>query len=156
MSGNGNLTWAKEVVEDEVHRLEYPPVNKQLPDGKWVINYNRNEAMMTADGYRQWTDEELEEWHRQYDPPVPPYVRRRCTKYQLVNCLKIHYPELLAQLRTAYAGSPDLAFYWNTVNDLDRNNADFKAAADALGITDEQMDEIFAKIEGEEPPALEN
>ena len=73
--------------------------------------------------------------------------RTTCTKYQLVTCLQTYFPELLASLRQAYAASSDLQFYWNSVLDLDRNNADFQNLAQTLGVTSEQLDAIFAKIE---------
>ena len=74
-------------------------------------------------------------------------ARTMCTKYELVQCLQTHFPELLASLRQAYAQSAELQFYWNSVLDLDRNNADFQNLAQTLGVTAEQLDEIFAKIE---------
>lgn len=76
-------------------------------------------------------------------PPVPVTV---CTKYQLVKVLRENFPALLEQLRQAYAADLDMQFYWNTVNDLDRSNPDFQAAAEKLGITPSQLDEIFAVI----------
>ena len=74
-------------------------------------------------------------------------ARTQCTKYELVTCLQNHFPELLASLREAYAQSSDLQFYWNSVLDLDRNNADFVNLAQTLGVTSEQLDAIFSKIE---------
>ena len=74
-------------------------------------------------------------------------TRTQCTKYELVTCLQNHFPELLASLRQAYAQSPDLQFYWNSVLDLDRNNPDFQNLANSLGITSAQLDAIFSKIE---------
>ena len=74
-------------------------------------------------------------------------TRTQCTKYELVTCLQNHFPELLASLREAYAQSADLQFYWNSVLDLDRNNADFQNLVQILGVTTEQLDAIFAKIE---------
>jgi len=82
------------------------------------------------------------------------YTRQRCTKYQLVTCLNAYFHELLNRLRQEYVDNPTLQFYWNTVNDLDRNNDDFKTAVAALGITDELLDAIFEKIEGVEPEAV--
>ena len=73
-------------------------------------------------------------------------ARTQCTKYELVTCLQNNFPELLASLRTAYAQSADLQFYWNSVLDLDRNNADFQNLVQKLGVTSEQLDAIFAKI----------
>lgn len=90
----------------------------------------------------------------------PQYKRTRCTKYQLINCLTAYYPELLSALRTAYEAQTEqgaaLRFYWNSVLDLDRNNEDFQNACQLLGITEAQLDEIFSKIEGEEPAAVAN
>ena len=74
--------------------------------------------------------------------------RTVCTKYELVSALQAHFPELLAELRQAYAASAELQFYWNTVNDLDRANADFQRFAQTLGISEAQIDAIFAALEG--------
>ena len=73
-------------------------------------------------------------------------VRTQCTKYELVKCLQENFPELLDSLRTAYTQSAELQFYWNSVLDLDRDNADFLNLAQTLGVTPEQLDAIFAKI----------
>ena len=73
-------------------------------------------------------------------------ARTQCTKYELVTCLQNHFPELLTSLRQAYAQSAELQFYWNSVLDLDRNNADFQNLVNSLGVTDAQLDAIFAKI----------
>lgn len=73
-------------------------------------------------------------------------ARTTCTKYELVTCLQNHFPELLDSLRTAYAQSSELQFYWNSVLDLDRNNTDFQNLVNSLGVTESQLDAIFAKI----------
>ena len=66
-------------------------------------------------------------------PAPPPPPRTVCTKYELVNALSAHFPEL--------------QFFWNTVNDLDRANADFQRFAQSLGISEAQIDAIFAALE---------
>ena len=81
-------------------------------------------------------------YERVEDEPAP----RTCTKYELIACLDEHYPSLLASLKEAYAADTDLQFYWNTVIQLDRDNDDFKAAVAKLGVTEEQLDDIFSKI----------
>ena len=93
------------------------------------------------------TEAEAEEWRKEHPAPPPP-PRTVCTKYELVNALSTHFPELLAELRQAYAASPELQFFWNTVNDLDRENADFQRFAQTLGISEAQIDAIFAALEG--------
>jgi len=107
----------------------------ELP-GKWhnISPFTRDEA-----GKHGWM------YLAERVPDQAP--RTTCTKYELVRCLEAHYPALLVTLRAAYAVNTDLQFYWNTVVQLDRNNEDFKSAVSQLGITDEQLDEIFAKIE---------
>ena len=101
---------------------------------------------MTAYGWRDWTEEEVAAWKAEHPDPEPP-ARTTCTKYELVTCLRTYFPDLLTSLRAAYAESPDLQFWWNSVLDLDRENADFQQTVSALGITEAQLDEIFAKIE---------
>ena len=85
-------------------------------------------------------------WVKCYERVEDEPASRTCTKYELIACLNEHYPSLLASLKEAYAADPDLQFYWNTVIQLDRDNDDFKAAVDKLGVTEEQLDDIFSKI----------
>ena len=120
------------------------PVNFLTPDGKWIINFNQSVELMDEYGYAI-KEPEAEEWRQQHPAPPPP-ARTTCTKYELVRCLQTHFPELLTSLRAAYAASPDLQFYWNSVLDLDRSNPDFQAITDTLGITSEQLNAIFEKI----------
>lgn len=69
-----------------------------------------------------------------------------CTKYEFVNALAALDPALLEAVRAAYAANTDLQFFWNTVQELDRNNADFQRFAASLRATEEQLDEIFRKV----------
>ena len=131
-------------LKEEGNRLIPPPVNYRTETG-WIMNFYKDTEAMTAHGWRDWTREEYDAWHRAHPAPVIP--RTQCTKYELVKCLQENFPELLDSLRTAYAQSADLQFYWNSVLDLDRNNVDFQHLAETLGVTSEQLDEIFAKIE---------
>ena len=118
------------------------PVNFRSPDG-WICNFHLDTEAMNRYGYTL-TEEQAEEWRKAH--PVTPPARTTCTKYELVQCLQTHFPELLASLRQAYAQSADLQFYWNSVLDLDRDNADFQQIVSGLGITSAQLDAIFAKI----------
>lgn len=79
----------------------------------------------------------------QHEEQLLPEAPTICTKYQLVNALKRSFPALLETLRTAYATNTELQFYWNTVQELDRTNDEFRAFATALGVTDEQLEGIF-------------
>ena len=92
-------------------------------------------------GFNRVWNPDLGQWAYEEIP-----LRTTCTKYELVTCLQKYFPELLSSLRTAYAQSADLQFYWNSVLDLDRNNADFQSLVSGLGITSGQLDAIFAKI----------
>ena len=119
------------------------PVNFRTADG-WICNFHLNVDAMNRYGYTL-TEAEAEEWRQAH--PVTPPARITCTKYELVTCLQDHFPELLESLREAYAQSAELQFYWNSVLDLDRNNADFQNLVQKLGVTSEQIDAIFSKIE---------
>ncbi len=131
-------------LKEENGRLIPPPVNYRTETG-WIMNFYKNPDAMTAHGWREWTREEYDEWHRAHPAPVIP--RTQCTKYELVKCLQEHFPELLQMLKDNYAVTPNLQYYWNSVLDLDRNNADFQTQVNRLGVTSEQLDEIFSKIE---------
>lgn len=79
--------------------------------------------------------------------PEPLPVRTTCTKYQLVCVLEANHQDMLLRLRNAYNQNEDLRFYWNTVQDLDRTNEDFKLAQQQLGMTDEEVESIFREIQ---------
>ena len=130
-------------LKEENNKLIPPPVNYQTETG-WIMNFYKNPEAMIRYGWRDWTKEEYDAWHQQHPAPVIP--RTTCTKYELVTCLQNHFPELLQMLKDNYAVTPNLQFYWNSVLDLDRNNADFQNLANSLGVTDAQLDAIFAKI----------
>lgn len=120
------------------------PATYTLPDGRTISNFSASPELMAAHGYTL-TEEEAEEWRQAHPaPPLPP--RTTCTKYELVRALRDRFPALLAALRQAYAADPELQFFWNSVNDLDRENADFQAAAEKLGISEATLDAIFAAI----------
>lgn len=121
------------------------PVNFTTPDGRTICNFNLSPELMDRYGYTV-TEAEAEEWRRQHPAPPPP-ARTTCTKYELVSALQAHFPELLAELLQAYVESPSLQFFWNTVVELDRANADFQRFAQTLGISEAQIDAIFAALE---------
>jgi len=131
-------------LKEQDNQLIPAPVNFRTPDGVTICNFNLDPDAMTRYGWRDWTEAEIEAWKQAHPDPV--ILRTMCTKYELVTCLEKYFPELLASLRTAYAQSADLQFYWNSVLDLDRNNADFQNLVQNLGVTSEQLDEIFSKI----------
>ena len=72
--------------------------------------------------------------------PLP----KTCTKYELVNAAKAL--GLYETLYAAYVSSAEMQFYWNTVQELDRDNADFQAFAQTLGIAEAQLDAVFRKV----------
>jgi len=121
------------------------PVNFITPDGRTICNFNTSPELMTEYGFTM-TEEQAEEWRRQHPAPPPP-ARTTCTKYELVSALQANFPELLARLREAYAASQELQFFWNTVNELNRMNSDFQRFAQTLGISEAQIDAIFAALE---------
>ena len=121
------------------------PATYTLPDGRTISNFSSSPELMTAHGYTL-TEEEAEAW-RQAHPAPEPSAPTTCTKYELVRSLRKYFPELLVELQRAYGADDELQFYWNSVNDLDRENPDFAAAVEKLGITEAQLDAIFAAVE---------
>ena len=81
-----------------------------------------------------------------YDPEPVKEPVTKCTKYDLVKCLREHFPEYLDKLKDAYGKNSHVAFFWNTVNDLDRNNEEFIELAHAIGFDDTQIDEVFSLV----------
>lgn len=134
--------WYKVIDE----QLIPAPVNFITPDGRTICNFPASPELMNRYGFTV-TEEEAEEWRKAHPAPPPP-PRTVCTKYELVETLSKHFPELLARLREAYAASTELQFFWNTVNDLDRSNADFQRFTHSLGISDAEISAIFNALEG--------
>ena len=128
----------------ENDQLTPAPVNFRTPEGATICNFSSSPELMTRYGWTM-TEAEAEAWRKAHPAPEPP-PRTTCTKYELIRALREHFSDLLAELRQAYAADPDLQFFWNTVNDLDRENADFQAAAEKLGIDAATLDAIFAAI----------
>lgn len=87
-------------------------------------------------------------WRKVWQPDPEPVKEpvTKCTKYDLVKCLREHFPEYLEKLKDAYDKDSHVAFFWNTVNDLDRNNAEFIELAHAIGFDDTQIDEVFSLV----------
>lgn len=118
------------------------PATFTLPDGRTVSNFSSSPELMTAHGFTM-TGEEAQEWRGAHPAPEPP-PRTTCTRYELISVLRERFPELLTSLREACASDAELQFWWNSVNELDRNNADFAAAAEKLGIDAPTLDAVFA------------
>lgn len=131
-------------LKEENGKLVPPPKNYLTPNG-WIMNFDKSPEQMAAYGWRDWTETEIAAWKAEHTDPV--ITRTACTKYELITCLRTCFPDLLASLRDAYMQNTDLQFWWNSVLDLDRDNADFRQTVAALEITEAQLDEIFAKIE---------
>ena len=126
----------------ENDRLIPAPLNFRTPEGSTICNFNLSPEVMARYGYTV-TEEEAQALHEAHPAPAAP-VSATCTKYRLITVLRERFPELLAALRQAYAADADLQFWWNSVNELDRNNADFAAAAEKLGIDVATLDAVFA------------
>ena len=120
------------------------PATLVLPDGRTISNFSSSPELMAAYGYTV-TEEEAEAWRQAHPAPKPP-ARTTCTKYELITALRERFPELLAVLRQAYATDAELQFFWNSVNDLDRNNADFGQICERLKIDAATLDAIFDVI----------
>ena len=71
---------------------------------------------------------------------------RKCTRYDFVKALKAYDMSLYERLFTAYQQSSELQFLWNTVNELDRDNADFIAMTAQLGIGNDILDDLFRLV----------
>ena len=86
----------------------------------------------------------VDEWEYADPPATAEAPVTVCTRYEFVNALKTlgMYDALFA----AYQGSPELQFYWSTVNELDRDNADFQRFAAVLEADDATVDAVFAAV----------
>lgn len=93
-------------------------------------------------------------WRAQVVSDVPD----TCTKYQFIAAIKQASDDLWQKLYQAYQTNLEFSFYWNSVNQLDRNDATFQSLANKLGATQDDIDVIFeiaAGITREAPAATE-
>ena len=122
------------------------PLNFRTPEGATICNFSASPELMTRYGYTL-TEAEAEAWRQAHPAPKPrPAVRTRCTKYELVTVLREHFAGLYYELRERYEADPELRFFWSSVTELDRDNADFFALAEKAGLTSTQIAEIFARL----------
>ena len=77
------------------------------------------------------------------DPSNLPTV---CTRYEFVKAVKRVSEEYYDRLYQAYISMPELQFYWNMVNELNRNNEDFQRLALVLQATEDELNEIFRGV----------
>ena len=68
---------------------------------------------------------------------------RKCTKYEFVNAIRSLDPSLYQTLFQAYMNSPEMQFLWNTVNELDRDNDDFRRMTNSVGLNDDILYDLF-------------
>lgn len=66
-----------------------------------------------------------------------------CTKYEFTKAVQKVSEDLWNRLLAAYREDEEFAFYWNTVQILDRNEARFLALAERLGVSASEIDEVF-------------
>ncbi|MCQ2378892.1 MAG: hypothetical protein MJ016_06760 [Victivallaceae bacterium] len=119
----------------------------------WQKNGQKFENPLRFRGMVVWnpTDAQLRGAGYAFAPDPASEAPATCSRYQLVKILETRHPELLARFRSEYERNENLRFFWNTVNELDRNNADFRAVQAQLGIDDATVAGIFgAAVSGDE------
>lgn len=52
-------------------KLVEPPKNYRKNDGSVIINYNLNKEQLIQDGYRQYTDEEIQRYNQNNEEKTP-------------------------------------------------------------------------------------
>lgn len=75
------------------------------------------------------------------------YIPTTCTKYQFLNSLRKNGKELYERFASAYSSNPEFSMFWNSVLDLDRENADFLRFCEELGVSPEQVEAVFSAID---------
>lgn len=80
-----------------------------------------------------------------------PYKKERRTTFTRFEVLKAFkaIPELYDQLVAAYQANIEVQLFWNTVLDIDLEDADCIRIRQLLGITDEMVDQLVTIIENE-------
>lgn len=71
-----------------------------------------------------------------------------CTKYQFIAAIKQVSDELWKKLYQAYQTDLEFSFYWNSVNQLDRNDTTFQYLASRLGAVQDDIDAVFEAAAG--------
>lgn len=108
-----------------------------------VVWWHPTEAQLTEAGYI---------WEAPVSVTLAP--RTTCSPYELLVCLESKFPDLFLAFKEALTTNADIRFWWDAVKELDRNNTHFKAMCTQLGVTDEQLDAIFAAISGIDESAI--
>ena len=70
-----------------------------------------------------------------------------CTKYAFTKAVKQYSAALWEKLYDAYKTDEEFAFYWATVQRLDRYEERFLSLAEKLGATSEDIDGIFYAVD---------
>lgn len=101
------------------------------------VTYNPTAAMLVEAGY---------EWEEPVPPPPPPpnhvYTKRKIR----LAMRKMGIEEKL----NAMLSIPEIALAWNEAQDIDLENADFKAAFAASTVTEEELAELRRIIDSGE------
>ncbi len=80
--------------------------------------------------------------------PYNPATRTVFTRFEVLKAFKA-IPELYEQLVSAYQANIEIQLFWNTVLDIDLEDADCIRIRQQLGITDDMVQQLVAIIENE-------
>ena len=127
--------WLKEIDE----KLVPPPAVYVTEDGRTVFNMAADEAIMRACGWRDWTEEEIEEWEREHPQPPPPEqtVFSKLAIRRAMRALGIE-----TKLDAILAGSATFRADWTDAQEIDLADPVLAEALAAGGLTAEEIASI--------------
>lgn len=122
-------------LKEENGKLIPPPVNYRTASG-WIMNFNRNPEAMTANGWRDWTEQEIEAWKQAHPQPEPP-ERTIYTKLAIRRAMRELGIE--AKLDALLNASAQFRADWNDAQEIDLADPVLIAALQAGSITAEEI-----------------
>ncbi len=136
--------WLQEQLDPPA--LIPPPVNYRRADGAVICNFHLNPEAMTAAGYHNWTDEEVEAWHEAHPAPPPP-ERTIFTKLAIRRAMRQLGIE--AKLDNLLNASAQFRADWNDAQEIDLADPVLVAALGSGSITEAEIAQIKQLAGGE-------
>lgn len=129
-------------LKEEGNRLIPPPVNYRTEAG-WIMNFYKNPTAMTAAGWREWTREEYDEWHRAHPEPTPP---EQTIYSKLAIRRAMRELGIEAKLDNLLNASAQFRADWQDAQEIDLSDPVLLSALQAGSITAEEITAIKAEM----------
>lgn len=123
-------------------KLVPPPIVYKTPDGSTIFNMASSPELCDQYGWREWTDEEVEEWKRQHPEPEPPPPPEQTVFSKLAIRRAMRTLEIETKLDAILAGSDTFRADWTDAQEIDLADPVLADALAAGGLTAEEIADI--------------